>query len=107
MSPVLLAFLGLGALAASLVSWLAEIGCRDEIERAEPAFAQRLFRSAGDQFLFGTGPVRVGALFFNTPPDSIRSSINLLRWVCGAQAVALVALGGCLAGMVLSDVIAH
>lgn len=103
MFPALLIFLGLSVLAATIVSWFTEIGCRHEIEQAEPAFAQKLFRSTGDQIIFGTSPVRVWALFFNTAPVSIRSSIYLLRWICGAQLLALVALGGCVIGMALSS----
>lgn len=103
MFPVFLLVLGLSGLAASIVSWFTEIGCRSEIEQAEPAFAKRLFRSTGDQIIFGTGPVRVWTLFFATAPTSIRSSIHLLRWVCGAQLLMFLAFVGCIIGMALSD----
>jgi hypothetical protein len=107
MFPALLIFLGLGVLVSTIVSWFTEMGCRLEIEQAEPAFARKLFRSSGDQVIFGSGPVRVWALFFDTAPASISSSIQLLRWVCGTQLFMLFALGCCVIGMALSDVISH
>jgi hypothetical protein len=107
MFPVFLVVLALSGLAVSIVSWFTEIGCRSEIEQAEPAFAKRLFRSTGDQIIFGAGPVRVWTLFLDTAPASIRSSINLLRWVCAARLLVFFALVGCIIGMALSDVISH